>query len=358
VNATPRAMESAGERKGRRRERIGKSLAEAFGKPGRPPTQRGSGTGACYSPPVLKYRLTFGPVLIALLVGSFWLDEFLAGRHLGGDVTIPRGMVLMAMGVLICAAATLELKRVFRACGISTYRGVLLASSIAGLLVPWLVHSNVHPLTAVALTASVATGVLVVTLLWHAKHRSPRGAAGAGGASLFTFVYLGLMFGFILALRREHSAWVVLGVLITTKSCDIGAFFTGTLIGKHKLIPWLSPGKTWEGLAGGVLTAAGVGAAATWLLLVIVEHAGGGATGAAAVGERWAGDLTIQKGALYGGLFALIGQAGDLMASMLKRDAGLKDSGAVLPGFGGVLDVIDSVLPVAPLAYWLLHVGR
>ncbi|MBC7772679.1 MAG: phosphatidate cytidylyltransferase [Pyrinomonadaceae bacterium] len=293
---------------------------------------------------MLKHRLTFGPLMIALLIGSFWLDEQLAGLSVGiSDWTFPRGIVLMVVGVVLCAGATLELKRILRACGVLTSRRVLLAASISGLLVPWLVSPGVNPLTAVALTASVATGVLVSALLWHARTRTPRGAAAAGGAALLSFVYLGLMFGFILALRREHSAWVVLGVLVVTKSCDIGAFFTGTLIGKHKLIPWLSPGKTWEGLVGGIIVAAGMGAFAVWLL-----H----------LSDAGAAEplLTWQHGALFGGLFAFIGQAGDLMASMLKRDAGIKDSGAVLPGFGGVLDIIDSLLPVAPLAYWLLHV--
>jgi len=297
-------------------------------------------------PAVLKYRLIFGPLLIAALVASFWLDETLAGRSLGfadSAWTIPRGFVLMIVGVFICAGATLELKRVFRAVGIPTFRGVLLASSIAGLLVPWLVEPGVNPLTAVALTASVATGVLTGSLLWHARSKSPRGAASAGGAALLTFVYLGLMFGFILALRREHSAWIVLGVLIITKSCDIGAFATGKLIGKHKLILWLSPGKTWEGLFGGVVVAASMGVLGAWLLRTS-SIADSGLV------------ITPLQGAIYGGLFALVGQAGDLMASMFKRDAGIKDSGSVLPGFGGVLDIIDSILPVGPLAYWLLHV--
>lgn len=282
--------------------------------------------------------------MIVLLIASFWLDEELAGRSTGIEGwTFPRGIVLMIVGVVLCAGATLELKRILRACGVLTSRRVLLASSISGLLVPWLVDPGVNPLTAVALTASVATAVLVSSFLWHARTRSPRGAAAAGGAALLSFVYLGLMFGFILALRREHSAWVVLGILVVTKSCDIGAFFTGTLIGRHKLIPWLSPGKTWEGLFGGIAVAAGMGALAVWLLR---------STGAGGSEPS----ISWQHGALFGALFAIVGQAGDLMASMLKRDAGIKDSGAVLPGFGGVLDIIDSLLPVAPLAYWLLHV--
>lgn len=317
---------------------------------------------------MLRHRLTIGPLLIALLIAAFWLDEYLAPSAAGAKVLAPRGVVLMIAGVALCAIATLELKLIFRACGIRTYRGILLASSIAGLLVPWLVVSTADPLTAVAVTASAATLVLTGSLLWHAVKRRPsslpavsasspnemtpqavygaevKGATAAAGAALLTFVYLGLMFGFVLALRREHSAWVVLGVLLITKSCDIGAFFTGTLIGRHKLIPWLSKGKTWEGLFGGIMTAAGMGLFGAWILRE------SGLDGVPTNLWPW-------RGALYGGLFALVGQAGDLMASMFKRDAGIKDSGAIVPGFGGVLDVLDSILLVGPLAYWLLHIS-
>ena len=158
---------------------------------------------------------------------------------------------------------------------------------------------------------------------------------------MFAFVYLGLMFGFLLALRREHSAWVVAGVLLITKSCDIGAYFTGRSIGRHKLIPWLSPGKTWEGLFGGIVTAGLVAVGALWLY-----RRSFGVTGIGAMQWPYA--------ALVGGLFALSGQAGDLLESVFKRDAGVKDSGQSLPGFGGVLDVLDSILLTAPVAFWWL----
>jgi phosphatidate cytidylyltransferase len=163
------------------------------------------------------------------------------------------------------------------------------------------------------------------------------GVCAAAGGAMFAMVYLGLMFGFLLALRRYHSAWVLLGILAVTKSCDIGAYFTGRALGRTPLIPWISPKKTVEGFAGGIVLAALLGLAL------------------AAVSQRLA-DITsvpLWLGAACGVIFAVVGQVGDLIASLFKRDAGVKDSSTVLPGFGGVLDVIDSPLLVGPVAYWI-----
>jgi phosphatidate cytidylyltransferase len=155
---------------------------------------------------------------------------------------------------------------------------------------------------------------------------------------LFAFVYLGLLFGFLMAIRRHHEVWIILWVLLVTKSCDTGAYFTGRAIGRHKLIPWLSPGKTWEGLFGGIVLASLMGALGAWIL---------GRTGVS-------GSPSPLVGVAAGVVFSLIGHAGDLMASVLKRDTGVKDSGSALPGMGGIIDVLDSPLLVFPAAYWLL----
>ena len=113
------------------------------------------------------------------------------------------------------------------------------------------------------------------------------------------------------------------------KFTDIGAYFGGRAFGRHKLIFWLSPGKTWEGLGFGLITAGLVGAA-------IAPAIPG---------------LSYFQAALFGVLIGGIGQCGDLLESMMKRDAEVKDSGTLVPGFGGVLDIIDSPLLAAPFAY-------
>jgi phosphatidate cytidylyltransferase len=125
----------------------------------------------------------------------------------------------------------------------------------------------------------------------------------------------------------------VLMILLVVKFTDIGAYFGGRALGRHKLIVWLSPGKTWEGLICGMLTAGIVG--------IVCVH--------------FAPELQLNphKGFIFGVVIGGIGQVGDLLESLMKRDAQVKDSGHLIPGFGGILDVIDSPLFAAPFAYLL-----
>jgi phosphatidate cytidylyltransferase len=156
-------------------------------------------------------------------------------------------------------------------------------------------------------------------------------------------LYLGGLAWFIMAIRVKHSprtggfhgtTWVILSMLLMVKSTDIGAYFGGRALGKHKLIPWLSPGKTWEGLFCGLLTAGIIGAICS----------GNG---------RWLPHVPWWKGFVFGVIIGFVGQLGDLLESMMKRDADVKDSSSMVPGFGGILDIIDSPLVAAPFAYLL-----
>lgn len=284
-------------------------------------------------PRMLKYRLILGPIMIAALLGILWLDQWLqdAGRARAGLAML---VLLILPGIVIAAR---ELAQLFKAKGVPTDSRVLAAVGVAGCCVVYFTtladdhdwSQTVPPGIVVATLPVFALLLGIITRCWR---KNTADTMLTGATALFACVYVGLMPGMLISIRVEHSAWVLGALLLVTKACDIGAYFTGRAIGKNKLIPWLSPGKTWEGLAGGVVLAAVV----STLLLSPLK------------GLPW------WQSAIIGVVLALVGQVGDLLASMLKRDAAVKDSGSSIPGFGGVLDVFDSPLLAGPVAYWLL----
>jgi len=124
----------------------------------------------------------------------------------------------------------------------------------------------------------------------------------------------------------------VVTFIVVTVASDIGGYVAGVLFGKHPMAPRISPKKSWEGFAGSALACLGVGAAlVVWLLQ----------------GPWWAG-LAV------GGACVVSATLGDLSESLIKRDLGIKDMGNLLPGHGGLMDRLDSLLPSAPVAYLLL----
>lgn len=293
----------------------------------------------------MRKRLLLGPVLIAALIGLLWLDEVvdrLAAPEwlskLTGAPTWPAGLAILPIVVFLSVLGAAELAVMIRARQTSASTPWTIAAAMFGLVAWGVADAAASSMTTAAFVFSSVVGVLIASMVFYARHKSCEGVTAAAAGSLLSFAYLGVMPGFILALRHEHSAWVLLWVLLTIKACDTGAYFSGKAIGRHKLIPWLSPGKTWEGLLGGVVWSVVSGGLGAWLL----TRAGIAAP-------------SVVHGLIAGAVFALLGQAGDLIESMLKRDAGIKDSGASLPGFGGVLDIIDSPILVVPVAFWWLR---
>lgn len=124
------------------------------------------------------------------------------------------------------------------------------------------------------------------------------------------------------------AVFYVMFVLNCIWACDTGAYVGGKWLGKRKLAPKISPNKTWEGLAFGVASAATVG-----LIMALYRYD---------IHAWW-------QGLLYGALLAMVGQCGDLFESWLKRKAGVKDSGTLIPGHGGVLDRVDAIVFAAPI---------
>lgn len=294
--------------------------------------------------PVLKHRLTFGPVLIVLVGLLAWLDAYidgLAAPEFYAQPTLPPGVVVFAVLGLLGAMGAREVARILRAKGIGVGTGVAIVVQLMGLLAVVAIPEDSPGTMGLGAGFSAAVLAYIIGVLYAVRDRDVSGAIAIGSGVLMIHVYLGLMLGFLMLIRREHSVWVLIWVLASVKSCDIGAFFTGTAIGRHKMIPWLSPGKTWEGLVGGLVTSGLVGVGGAWLLHRAQIPA-----------------PSLVAAAVMGVLMGGVGQCGDLAASLLKRDAGVKDSGTSLPGFGGALDVIDSPILVAPLVYWALQLTQ
>lgn len=303
---------------------------------------------------MLRHRLTFGPLFILILIGLFWLDNWLDGVVLPDDIagvigrdSLPSGIVLFLLSVSVLPFAAFELTRIFSANGISESKWMTVAAAELGLLVQYCLPDSLSGSHAVAVVCTALVGMFVVSLVFYSRGRNVEGVVAAAGGTMFAMIYLGLMLGFFLSLRRWNSSWLILAVVLITKSCDTGAYFSGRAFGKHKLIPWLSPKKTWEGLAGGLALAVVVA-----ILLALWGHGIGRVE--YQPGKFHEFEFPLWKAGLAGLLFGIVGHAGDLTASLFKRDAGIKDASNVLPGFGGVLDLLDSPLLVAPLSYWLL----
>lgn len=136
------------------------------------------------------------------------------------------------------------------------------------------------------------------------------------------------------------SLWVV----VVAKFSDIGALLIGKMIGRTKMAPSISPGKTIEGLIGGLAASAGIGALIPWLILNYMPT----------VVNFGSFDFSPAQGAVWGLLIAVTSVIGDLIASVLKRLAGMKDSGGAIPGIGGLLDLTDSLILAAPTGYFIL----
>jgi len=279
---------------------------------------------------MLKYRLIFGTLMTILFAGLILFDAWLDGSLTAGNGQAAiQGHILFALIVILTIPAVLELAALARLRGTHLFLPVALPGTLAiATLWYWKQYASLEPYGLIILLFILSMSVLssfVLQAIRHGTHNVLNNCA----ATLFSILYLGLLCSFILGIRIDYGPWAFLMFVFTVKCSDIGAYAFGRLFGKHKMAPAISPGKTWEGLAGAVLTAAITG----YLFALRC------------------GIMRPVFGLLFGAVFAILGQMGDLAESMLKRDAAAKDSSVLIPGFGGILDVIDSPLATAPAAY-------
>ncbi len=185
------------------------------------------------------------------------------------------------------------------------------------------------------LPPAIMVAMVVVAIAALARARQVSDAGQQLAACLAVVVYVGVLVSVWPPLKQgvRGSAWLAITVSIAFVS-DTLAYFAGRAFGRHLLYPAVSPKKTWEGgvggLLGGVLATLGLGTA--WLVP----------------------ELSVRDAIVLGVLGSAFGQVGDLVESMIKRSYGVKDSGRLLPGHGGMLDRIDGLLFVAPVVYWYI----
>ena len=249
------------------------------------------------------------------------------GLGLGGLVLLSLYTVkeiFLGVVVVFVGVALLELIRAFSVRGIRIAPAPLLAGAVV-------IPAAAYAWGPAALVASFAVAVLALLV-----SRMPGGQDGYvrdATAGAFTAAYVPLLAGFVALMLKPHDGpdRVLIFIAVTVAS-DIGGFFAGAFLGRHKMAPTISPKKTWEGFTGSAITCMVVGGALLpWLL-----H-----------GAWW-------QGVIVGAAAVCSATLGDLIESMIKRDLGIKDMGTLLPEHGGVMDRLDSLLATVPIV-WLAY---
>jgi phosphatidate cytidylyltransferase len=306
---------------------------------------------------MLSRRLCFGTLIIAVVIGLSSLDFFIYqyGDRLAKEIIwLPRGIVLLPVYLVCLVLMTREVLRLLNAAGLkplasSVYLGTLFIA-VSCWIANVIQQYNLEVLEKItskggwqwAATASftallaVACCVILAFAAEMRRYSHPGGVMINLAGAIFTFTYLGLLSCFMIQLHMAYGIGAILSLVVVTKMCDTGAFTFGKLFGRYKITPRLSPGKTLEGTVGGILFAC----AGSWIWFDVVLF------------YYFNKILTPFFGwALFGLAAGLTGMVGDLAGSLIKRDSQMKDSGQSVPGFGGVLDIFDSLLMAAPVAY-------
>jgi phosphatidate cytidylyltransferase len=283
---------------------------------------------------MLRTRLWMGGLLILLAVGVLVADSWLSPWH-----PLLLVLVLTAAGLATHELLWLlpEPKPRGWLCQLGT--GVL-------ILTCWWAQAVGLSVGSWPYVAGAFAGLLFLFFVVEAAHfHGPGQAVQRIAAGVWLTAYIGLMACFFLPLRwipGTHGAAALALAIFVPKVGDIGAYTVGRLIGRHRMAPVLSPKKTWEGAAGGLLAAIAV------------------ALGINAL-SQWGGGQPLlgwHVAAGFGITVGIVAMLGDLMESMVKRDCERKDASEIVPGFGGMLDVIDSILLSAPASYFWIFFMR
>ena len=228
--------------------------------------------------------------------------------------------------------------------------GVVLLGAVflylSGLVAKWFGLAAPTVAGVTELEIGILAMILIVVLVRRVFAHPAPPSFSMNGNTVLGVLYVSWLLSFVLKIffypTSEGDAFdggvCLLFFILVTKCSDIGAYSLGSLIGRHKMIPKVSPGKTWEGFAGAILLS-------TVVALVFSHY----------FGATKLGGMTLAHAAVLGPFMAVGAVVGDLVESVFKRDSGVKDSGSFFPGIGGILDLLDSLLFNAPLMFLYLR---
>ncbi|QDT86936.1 phosphatidate cytidylyltransferase [Gimesia chilikensis] len=291
---------------------------------------------------MLGWRLLVSATLIPLLFGLFYLDQ-----RAGSSAPW-----LLGLCWLLILRGTWEITQLLTVRNLKPgYPLVCLLSLLIcnAAWLPWLVPSlqtganDPQTLSLALLSVTYAISLLLLFLKNAIRFQEPGQTMEILGAELLGVSYVGFLLAMLAELRwvaGPQTGYLALGALIiSAKLGDVGGYTFGRLWGKKKLVPRLSPGKTWMGGFGAIFGAS-LGA---WLWLQFTPPL---------FNDSWSAPAWYWS-ILFGAIIGVVGLVGDLCESLIKRDVGKKDSAELLPGFGGLLDLLDSPLYAGPVAFLL-----
>ena len=261
---------------------------------------------------MLRKRVLSSLALIPIIVAAIWFGD-------------PWFTVIIALFAIL---GTTEFYRLAKASGGEPAASLGLLLVLAFIIGAHSTDERVPPL--------LVTTTILLPLIWLIWNQNRAKAFLSWAFTLAGVFYIGWTMSHFVLLRElaDGRDWVFMAIL-GTFACDTTAYFTGRVFGEHKMAPSISPGKTWEGAAGGM-----TGAMAAVIALGLI-------TGLDEIG--------YSKLVFLGLLLGLFAQIGDLSESMLKRSSGVKDAGTIIPGHGGVLDRLDSIIFSVVLVYYYVQ---
>lgn len=272
-----------------------------------------------------------------------WHSRLVSGSLLGA-LFLAALFLLSPLGVwlallVVCALAMMEFYSLLDAAGIPNYRFFGLAAGLSLITATWLRYHVLDSAQAQDIEWVVFIIVIILVFIrqfWEIDSAQPlQTLAGTVLGILYVAFLLNYITRILMSWGGLDGRRLLIYLIFAVKFSDIGAYAVGSLVGRHKMFPRISPKKTWEGFAGGTLAGVLAGTGVFWYF----------------AGDFSVLHLTLGQSLVLSVLLALTGTVGDLFESLMKRAAGVKDSGSFIKGMGGGLDVLDSLLFAAPLMY-------